>query len=49
MIECKAKQNGVDLIIMENTLGKIPNISSMACQVNNQSDINASKRIKRLT
>ena len=45
MIAVKAKKNGVDLIVMENALGITQHNNSDSCQVTNQSDINASKRI----
>lgn len=45
MIADKAKKNGVDLIVMENALGITQHNNSDSCQVTNQSDINASKRI----
>lgn len=49
MIAVKAKKNGVDLIVMENALGITQHNNSDSCQVTNQSDINASKRIQRRT
>ena len=45
MLALKAKKNGVDLIVMENALGITQHNNSDSCQVTNQSDINASKRI----
>lgn len=49
MIAVKAKKNGVDLSVMENALGITQHNNSDSCQVTNQSDINASKRIQRRT
>lgn len=49
MIEMKSKSNGIDLIVMENILGIHHNKNLELCSLIDQSDINASKRIKRLT
>ena len=49
MIEMKSKSNGIDLTVMENILGIHHNKNFESCSLIDQSDINASKRIKRLT
>ena len=49
VLALKAKKNGVDLIVMENALDITQHNNSDSCQVTNQSDINASKRIQRCT
>lgn len=48
MMTNKAKQYGLDLIVIEKVLGIVPNKRSKTCQLTYQSDINASKRIKAI-
>lgn len=49
MIVVKANRNGVDLSVMEKTLGITQHNNSDSYQLTNQSDINASKKIQRHT
>lgn len=46
MIAIKSKKNGVDLSVMEKALGITQHNNSDSCQLTNQSDIKAAKRIQ---